>query len=199
MPATQEQSGRRNGFDRTHFHEILQRFNSETAEEVDSAVCDALRVCDRLRMSFCDAVLHTYGSDERLAELEAQLTVALEECARKEKQRSYMEAQVHRAWRKFAELSAENARFRLGVQYCEGCERSRRVLAGAAGLLMGAASLRLFLPHGLTRWSVTVIAILAFSPLTLTYCRWRWLLFSRKVKWNSKNDNEIVRWWKGLP
>lgn len=199
MPATQQQNGRRNGFDRKQFHEILQRFNAETAEEVDAAVCDAFRCSDRACLSFSDAARATYGHDEHVSELNDRLGQALEDCVSKDKERSLLAEQLAELRSRCSVLTAENDRLQLGARFCRGCEWLRRIVAGIAGLAMTTAWLCLFVPHGLRPWSATVAGAFALGPLAYTFCRWHWLLLSKKIRWTSWSDNDLARWWKGLP
>jgi hypothetical protein len=198
MPISQQQNARKNAFDRKHFDEILQCFNAATAKEVDAAFCDALRICDRLQMPFRDVVQHVYGHDERLTELQDELTEALEDRLRRDKERSRLAEQLAELRGTCSALTAANQRLQQGARFCPACERLRRVLAVIAGLLVGAAWLRLFLPHGLRPWSLIVTAVLTLGPLAIVFWRWHWLLLSRKIKYVSRTDNDLIRWWKGL-
>jgi hypothetical protein len=196
MPAVQQQNRRKNGLDGRQFDEILQRFNAETAEEVDAAVCDALRFCDQMRMSFCDVVRNTYGHDERVAELDDRLGQARVAFARMEAERKKLADQLVEWRSKCSALSGENERLGQGARYCRGCERLRRILAVLAGFVLSASWLRLFSAHGLLYWVPALV--LALIPFACCWCRWHWLLFRRKVRWTSWKDNDLVRWWKGL-
>jgi len=196
MPSTQ-QTDRRIALDHKVFDEILRRFNADTAEDVDAAVCDALRVCDRLRMTFFDVVRLIYGRNEQVTSLEENLRDALEDSARKDRERGALAEVVADLRRRYSALASENSRLRYGARFCRRCEWLRRVLSVIVGLFLCACSVRLFGVRGPRLWAVH--AVLAFGPLALTLARWQWLLFSRKTNWKSIRDNELVRWWKGLP
>jgi hypothetical protein len=185
MPVEQKENAR-NGLDRKQFDEILQRFNADTAEEVDAAVCDALRFCDHRRLPFRDAVCLAYGHDD------SELAVTRHE-------RGKFAQALDELRTRYDALRGENDRLQQGARYCRGCENLRRALAAIGGLAVGSGWF-LYRPfHGLKPWPLVLGGTaLAAMPLLCTVGRWYWLLFSRKVRWKSVRENEVVRWWKEL-
>jgi hypothetical protein len=190
MPAAQQQNGRNGGFDRKQFHEILQRFNAETVDEVDAAFCDALRICDRLRMPFSEVVQRIYGQNEMVIDLNDRLAEVVDELKARVQERTNLV-------RVLTEVQNENGRLRAGARYCRGCEHLRRILACIAGFILCASWLRWVPAHGVLFW--TPALALAVAPVAFTWCRWHWRMFRRKVKWVSWKTNDLVSWWKGLP
>jgi hypothetical protein len=198
MPVEQKENAR-NGLDRKQFDEILQRFNADTAEEVDAAVVDALRFCDRRRLPFRDVVCLAYGQDDRATEFQRQLAAARQENANAKEERGKFVQALDELRTRCTALRGENDRLQQGARYCRGCENLRRALAVIGGLTLGSGWF-LHVPfHGLKPWPLALGGTaLAAIPFLCTVGRWYWLLFSRKVRWRSVRDNEVVRWWKEL-
>jgi hypothetical protein len=198
MPIEQKENAR-NGLDRKQFDEILQRFNADTAEEVDVAVCDALRFCDLRRLSFRDVVGRVYGLDDRVTGLQHELAAARQENANGKEERGKFAQALAEMRARCSALRGENDRLQQGARYCRRCENLRRALAVIGGLALGSGWLLCLPLHGLKPWPLALGGTtLAAMPLLYTVGRWYWLLFSRKVRWRSVRDNEVVRWWKEL-
>jgi hypothetical protein len=198
MPVEQKKSAR-NGLDRKQFDDILERFNAETAEEVNDAVCDALQYCDRRRIAFRDAVCLVYGQDDQITEVLRELAAARQENADGKAERGRLAQMLAEMRTRCSALSDENSRFQEGARYCRRCYSLRLILAVIGGLVLGTAWV-LWLPsHGLKPWPVALGGtVLCATPLLYTIGHWYWLLFSRKVRWRSLRDNEVMRWWKEL-
>ena len=198
MPVEQKENAR-NGLDRKQFDEILQRFNADTAEEVDVAVCDALRFCDLRRLPFRDVVGRVYRQDDRVTGLQHELAAARQENTISKEERGKFAQALDELRTRYSALRGENDRLQQGARYCRRCENLRRALAAIGGLALGSGWFLHLPSHGLKPWSLALGGIaLPAMPLLCTIGRWYWLLFSRKVRWKSVRDNEVVRWWKAL-
>jgi hypothetical protein len=193
MTVQQQEKPRTVPLDRKAFHEILVRFNAETAENVDAAFCDALRFCDRLKLPFSDVARRTYSQDDRVVALESELAQAQRAAARIVEEQKNNSEKLRQEQSLNGRLREEIERLRTGRQFCLGCEKHRRALAIIAGLFLAVAWLRWF-PWQTTEWPLLAGGgIVAIAPYAFIVCRWQWLLLSRKIKFRSLRDNEISR------
>jgi hypothetical protein len=213
MPAVKQRKPK-TAFSPREFDELLSRFSVESGSEVDDAFFAALQMCDRAGLTFRDAARNVYGQDDQIAALKTQLEegrclgdgetdLALDRAAevitQLKSERQELTGQLTAERARTARLRDQNQRLQKDSALCGACHRKREILAVVTGIAILAGCLRWLPAHGLKPWSLALGTVLsALLPLAVTLGRWRWLLFSRKVKWVSARDNELVRWWKEL-
>jgi len=167
------------------FAAIVERFDTGDQDELLEAVGAAFRFCDRYRMPFSEAAKLAYAPD----------TGALAELRIREKQKDDEIAKFKAALAGLrstcGQLKEQNAMLAEGAKLCPNCETWRRVLAGIAGALAAAGWCYAVLPVPVWAfWSVA--GVLALGPVGGVYLRWRWFLFSRKIRFRSFIDNAIA-------
>lgn len=199
MPVS-TRNGKKATFDPSLFTKLIALCDSNVSHEADAAFHRALEMCTHCQMPFTRAITEAFGGDARTAQLETEL----------KSMRNVMSDTLGEAEDALRELRDENVRLRqeaarpktgqaksAAMEPCRSCERKRRVMAAAAGVLIGSGWYYFVPWNGGEVWQWAGGVGLSVMPITGVICRWRWLMFKRKYAWVSRKDNDLWRVLKG--